>query len=85
MNWKGESHFKFDNPLLTHSARKYRILDDCSRLRDIIQAFPSERRFLPSLLIISWIEQDHATIATDFIDMVSWSLISAHLPLIHIL
>ncbi|KAG6860335.1 hypothetical protein C0995_012481 [Termitomyces sp. Mi166 len=49
--------------------RKYRILDDCSRLRDIVQAFSSKHRFLPSLLIISWIE-DQATAATDFTDMV---------------
>ncbi|KAG5735430.1 SAC3 family protein 1 [Termitomyces sp. T112] len=50
--------------------RKYRILDDCSRLRDIVQAFPPKRRFLPSLLIISWIEEDQNTTATDFTNMV---------------
>ncbi|KAI0942263.1 hypothetical protein AcW1_002940 [Taiwanofungus camphoratus] len=39
--------------------RKYRILDDCARLRDVVQRFPSkeELRFLPSLLVINWVEE----------------------------
>ncbi|KAF5375889.1 hypothetical protein D9615_008201 [Tricholomella constricta] len=50
--------------------RKYRILDDCARLRDLVNAFPSKRHFIPSLLIISWIEEeDQAKSMTDFADM----------------
>ncbi|EIW77736.1 hypothetical protein CONPUDRAFT_128686 [Coniophora puteana RWD-64-598 SS2] len=33
---------------------KYRTLDDCARLREIIGALPSERHFVPTLLSISW-------------------------------
>ncbi|KAG5641628.1 hypothetical protein DXG03_004564 [Asterophora parasitica] len=51
--------------------RKYRILDDCSRLRDIVNAFPSRRHFIPSLLVISWTEEEQAKPATDFADMVN--------------
>ncbi|KAG5652360.1 hypothetical protein H0H81_005262 [Sphagnurus paluster] len=51
--------------------RKYRILDDCARLRDIISALPPKRHFVPSLLVISWTEEEHAKPPPDFIDMVN--------------
>ncbi|RDB21797.1 SAC3 family protein 1 [Hypsizygus marmoreus] len=51
--------------------RKYRILDDCARLRDIVNIFPSKRHFIPSLLVISWMEPEQAKIASDFVDMVN--------------
>ena len=54
----------------TLSYRKYRILDDCSRLRDIIKALPVKRRYIPSLLIISWSEGEESHSSSDFFDMV---------------
>lgn len=52
--------------------RKYRILDDCSRLRDLIEAFRSgsEPRFRPCLAIITWADIDGPEAAPDFGDMV---------------
>ncbi|KAG6840779.1 hypothetical protein C0991_004384, partial [Blastosporella zonata] len=58
--------------------RKYRILDDCARLRDIVQAFPPNRHFIPSLLIISWKEEEQKKSASDFTDMVN-NLVESHL------
>ncbi|KAH7925714.1 hypothetical protein BV22DRAFT_1010643 [Leucogyrophana mollusca] len=49
--------------------RKYRILDDCARLREIIDALPRSRHYLPSLLTVSWIKGGSDTTA-DFSDMV---------------
>ncbi|KAF8063426.1 SAC3/GANP/Nin1/mts3/eIF-3 p25 family-domain-containing protein [Lyophyllum atratum] len=57
--------------------RKYRILDDCTRLRDIVNAFPANRHFVPSLLVISWVEEGHHTAALDFVDMVN-KLVESH-------
>ncbi|KAJ7749297.1 hypothetical protein DFH07DRAFT_829171 [Mycena maculata] len=57
--------------------RKYRILDDCSRLRDIIKALPEKRHFVPSLLLVVWTADESAASAelpmlpTDFLDMVN--------------
>ena len=51
-------------------SRKYRILDDCSRLRDIIKSFPPKRHFLPSLLVLSWAEVEQAKSPSDLIEMV---------------
>lgn len=50
--------------------RKYRVLDDCSRLRDIIKTLPPKRHFIPSLLIFCWTEGADSYPATDFFDMV---------------
>jgi nuclear mRNA export protein SAC3 len=52
------------------SHRKYRTLDDCSRLREIIKALPAKRHFVPSLLVIHWVEAGSAAPGVDFIDMV---------------
>jgi hypothetical protein len=59
-------------PFLTNAifSRKYRILDDCSRLRNIIKALPVKRRYIPSLLIISWTEGEENNASSDFFDMV---------------
>ena len=54
------------------SFRKYRILDDCSRLRDIVKALPAKRRYIPSLLIISWAEGEENHAASDLFDMVGY-------------
>ncbi|KAF7349173.1 Nuclear export factor [Mycena sanguinolenta] len=57
--------------------RKYRILDDCSRLRDIVKALPEKRHFVPSLLLVVWAADepqsaaDLAPLPPDFLDMVN--------------
>ncbi len=48
-------------------SRKYRVLDDCSRLRDIIESFPLLRHFMPSVLVINW---DGSADFKDLLDMV---------------
>lgn len=55
---------------LNFLSRKYRVLDDCSRLRDIIQAFPQHRYFRPSILVLSWVEGEKAEVPADLLDMV---------------
>ena len=52
------------------SCRKYRILDDCSRFREIVGALPPKRHFVPSILIIYWGEGDQTSNSNDFFDMV---------------
>ncbi|KAF8549502.1 hypothetical protein OG21DRAFT_1500373 [Imleria badia] len=49
--------------------RKYRVLEDCTRLREIIEAFPADRHYVPSLLCIAWSERDPDS-SKDFDDMV---------------
>ncbi|KAI0641637.1 SAC3/GANP/Nin1/mts3/eIF-3 p25 family-domain-containing protein [Trametes meyenii] len=51
--------------------RKYRVLDDCARLRDILgsRAPAEERHFLPCLLVINWTEKEDDVNTRDFIDM----------------
>lgn len=51
--------------------RKYRVLDDCSRLRDIVGTLPSRRHFVPSLLIITWVDSKSNDTAVDFNTMVA--------------
>ncbi|KAJ7615024.1 SAC3 domain-containing protein [Mycena polygramma] len=57
--------------------RKYRVLDDCSRLRDIIKALPERRHFVPSLLLIVWAGDEPASstnsalLPGDFLDMIN--------------
>lgn len=51
--------------------RKYRVLDDCSRLRDIINALPARRHFVPSLLTISWIHTERKDTTSDLYRMIS--------------
>jgi len=34
--------------------KKYRVLDDCARLREVIETFPEGRYFIPSVLFILW-------------------------------
>ncbi|KAG1782198.1 SAC3/GANP/Nin1/mts3/eIF-3 p25 family-domain-containing protein [Suillus placidus] len=50
--------------------RKYRMLDDCSRLRDIIESLPPDRHFIPSLLTISW-SGGELDSSSDFNDMIA--------------
>jgi nuclear mRNA export protein SAC3 len=60
-------------------SRKYRVLDDCARLRDVVKTLPDNRHFVPSVLVICWSEGDPKTLAPDFLDMVG--LASNHLKL----
>ncbi|KAG1893364.1 SAC3/GANP/Nin1/mts3/eIF-3 p25 family-domain-containing protein [Suillus fuscotomentosus] len=50
--------------------RKYRMLDDCSRLRDIIESLPPDRHFIPSLLTICWSGEEPDS-SSDFNDMIA--------------
>ncbi|KAI6115064.1 SAC3/GANP/Nin1/mts3/eIF-3 p25 family-domain-containing protein [Pisolithus croceorrhizus] len=49
--------------------KKYRILDDCARLRDIIKTLPPDRHYVPSLICISWTSEP-PDVTKDFDDMV---------------
>ncbi|EEB94171.1 hypothetical protein MPER_07060 [Moniliophthora perniciosa FA553] len=49
--------------------RKYRTLDDCSRLRDIVKSFPARRHFAPSVLVIWWSERETGMPDSDLSDM----------------
>ncbi|KAK2464989.1 hypothetical protein APHAL10511_003065 [Amanita phalloides] len=50
--------------------RKYHILDDCARLRDIIKVLPRRRHYIPSLLLIRWGDTNASMDNSDFSDMV---------------
>ena len=52
--------------------RKYRVLDDCSRLREVIeqlQLVPTVR-YTPTLVVVTWADTDGPDAAPDFGDMV---------------
>lgn len=51
--------------------KKYRILDDCARLREILLALPEGRHFIPSLLVILWSERQPSVLGSDLQDMIS--------------
>jgi len=61
--------------------RKYRVLDDCARLRDIVDALSSKRHYALSLLILRWVneepqdkDKDKAVVVNDeFLNMVRLS------------
>ena len=52
------------------SYRKYRVLDDCARLREVIETLPEDRHFIPSVLFILWNEDDSETLPDDLRHMV---------------
>ncbi|EGO23106.1 hypothetical protein SERLADRAFT_471836 [Serpula lacrymans var. lacrymans S7.9] len=54
--------------------RKFRILEDCTRLRDVIQALPPKRHYMPSLLTISWSESEQSNSLSDLAEMISTML-----------
>jgi hypothetical protein len=58
--------------ILTASDRKYRVLDDCARLREIATRLDSEPklRYTPALLLVTWADIDGPDAAPDFEDMV---------------
>lgn len=51
--------------------RKYRILDDCARLREIVKKIPGQRYYNPSLLALCWTRDPTSYKAPDFFDMVN--------------
>lgn len=51
-------------------SRKYRILDDCARLREVIEMFPQDRHFIPSVLFILWGEAEAEALPGDLLRMV---------------
>lgn len=56
------------------SIRKYRVLDDCSRLRDIVDTLRSgadRHQYLPVLLVVSWSDPKLDDEYLDFSEMVS--------------
>ena len=66
-------NFKCESSMLIYTffpPRKYRILDDCSRFREIVGTLPPKRHFVPSILIIYWGEDDQISNSSDFSDMV---------------
>lgn len=50
--------------------KKYRILDDCARLREVVEMFPEDRHFIPSVLFILWDEDEAEALPGDLHRMV---------------
>ncbi|KAI6024208.1 hypothetical protein EDC04DRAFT_2725458 [Pisolithus marmoratus] len=50
--------------------KKYRILDDCARLREMIKTLPPDRHYVPALICISWASEP-PEVTKDFDDMVA--------------
>ena len=61
--------------VLSGDCRKHRILEDCTRLGEIIEVFPADRHYVPSLLCIAWPERDPDHFDND--DMVGRSVVLA--------
>ena len=57
---------KFDGP------RKYRVIDDCARLRDVLEALPppERRHYVPCLLVIDWSDNEDTEKTRDLVDTV---------------
>lgn len=56
--------------MIAFECRKYRILDDCARLRDLMDALPAKRLHIPSLLILTWAEEKLDSVPEDLGNMV---------------
>ena len=52
--------------------RKYRVLDDCARLREVIETFPEDRHFIPSILFVLWGEDESEVLPDDLRLMVCY-------------
>ncbi|EFI26573.1 nuclear pore-associated protein [Coprinopsis cinerea okayama7 len=50
--------------------RKYRVLDDCTRLRGIVDKFPSDRYYTPALLTFCWTSNPDSYSAPDLFEMI---------------
>ena len=46
------------------------MLDDCARLREVIETFPGDRHFIPSVLFILWGEDEFEMLPDDLRRMV---------------
>lgn len=57
--------------LICYAHRKYRVLDDCARLRDIVALLPEGRHYSPSLLFINWDAKPGSDVHKDILDMVN--------------
>ncbi|KAK7047608.1 actin cytoskeleton and mitosis protein [Paramarasmius palmivorus] len=64
--------------------RKYRILDDCSRLRDVMKTFPPRRYFSPSVLVVWWSERETEMPISDFSDMLNKLVCDSLLTAFHV-
>jgi len=50
--------------------KKYRLLDDCARLREVIETFPEDRHFIPSVLFVIWGQDEGEAPPDDLVHMV---------------
>ncbi|KAF5319652.1 hypothetical protein D9619_008595 [Psilocybe cf. subviscida] len=65
--------------------KKYRILDDCARLREVIKTLSPRRYFIPSLLVICWCEPEELSKDSDFFNMVTKLIADSTLGSYHVL
>ncbi|PIL32442.1 hypothetical protein GSI_05144 [Ganoderma sinense ZZ0214-1] len=51
--------------------KKYRVIDDCARLRDVLEALPPPERkhYVPCLLVIDWSDDEDTEKTRDLVDM----------------
>ncbi|KAI0739914.1 SAC3/GANP/Nin1/mts3/eIF-3 p25 family-domain-containing protein [Daedaleopsis nitida] len=51
--------------------KKYRVLDDCARLRDVIGYLPplDQRHYMPCLLVVNWSETEDSAKTMDLVEM----------------
>ncbi|KAI0052842.1 hypothetical protein FA95DRAFT_1482965, partial [Auriscalpium vulgare] len=61
--------------------KKFCILEDCARLRDIVEALPEDRHFIPSILFIVWGEDERSSMPNDLSHMVRCLVVFALLAL----
>jgi hypothetical protein len=50
--------------------RKFRILEDCARLRSVVKALPRARHFIVSLLVLFWATDKNIEAPSDLVSMV---------------
>nr|VWP01746.1 Global transcription regulator sge1 [Ganoderma boninense] len=51
--------------------KKYRVIDDCARLRDVLEALPppERRHYIPCLMVIDWSDDEDTEKTRDLVDM----------------
>ncbi|KAI9510104.1 SAC3/GANP/Nin1/mts3/eIF-3 p25 family-domain-containing protein [Russula earlei] len=54
--------------------KKFRILDDCARLREVIETFPEDRHFIPSIMFILWSQHEAEALPDDLHRMVHYEV-----------
>jgi len=67
--------------------KRLRTLDDTVRLRDIVASLPpvSDRRFIPTLVVVHWISQTDANVTDDFTKEVKKHLDKGVFKSLHVL